>query len=81
MKIKHYYILALLVVSMCGACSTQKNTPASRAFHQMKTKYNIYHNGAISFAEGEKANVIVRPNDIERCMEVLEGIPGLMTQF
>jgi hypothetical protein len=34
-----------------------------------------------AFAEGEKANVIVRPNDIERCMEVLEGIPGLMTQF
>lgn len=63
MKIKHYYILALLVVSMCGACSTQKNTPASRAFHQMKTKYNIYHNGAISFAEGEKAILEANKDD------------------
>ena len=36
------------------SCSTQKNTWGSRTFHQMKTKYNIYHNGQIAFKEGEE---------------------------
>ena len=50
------YIIALLAgVSVFSSCSTQKNTWASRSFHQTKTKYNIYHNGRIAFTEGEEA--------------------------
>ena len=50
------YIIALLAgVSVFSSCSTQKNTWASRSFHQTKTKYNIYHNGRIAFIEGEEA--------------------------
>ena len=57
MKVKEgtYLLLLLAVMSLTSACSTQKNTWASRTFHQTKTKYNIYYNGAISFSEGEKA--------------------------
>lgn len=50
------YLFILLVVSTClTACSTKKNTWATRSFHQTKTKYNIHFNGAISFEEGREA--------------------------
>ena len=52
---KKTYILLLLIVSSMWSCSTQKNTWATRSFHQMKTKYNIHFNGAISFQEGQDA--------------------------
>ena len=62
MKIRHY-ILLFVMVSTCISCSTQKNTAASRAFHQMQTKYNIFHNGAISFLEGEQAILEANKDD------------------
>ena len=37
------------------SCSTQKNTWASRSFHQTKTKYNIHYNGQKSYDEGLEA--------------------------
>lgn len=42
-------MLMLLVLS---SCSTQKNTWATRSFHQTKVKYNIFYNGNIAFEEG-----------------------------
>ena len=54
MKIRNCAIL-LALASCLLACSTKKNTAVSRGFHQMKTKYNIYHNGSVSFIEGEEA--------------------------
>ena len=62
MKIRHYILLCVLV-STWVSCSTQKNTAASRAFHQMQTKYNIYHNGSISFLEGEHAILEANKDD------------------
>lgn len=38
-----------------SACSTQKNTWATRSYHQTKVKYNIAYNGRTSFEEGQKA--------------------------
>ena len=38
-----------------SSCSTQKNTWASRSFHQTKTKYNIHYNGQKSYDEGLEA--------------------------
>ena len=50
------YIIALITgISIFSSCSTQKNTWASRSFHQTQTKYNIYYNGHIAFTEGEEA--------------------------
>lgn len=44
----------LLAVGLC-ACSTQKNTWATRSFHQTKVKYNIMYNGNTAYEEGLKA--------------------------
>ena len=55
MNFRTYTLLLLILACELSSCSTQKNTWASRSFHQTKAKYNIYHNGAISFHEGEEA--------------------------
>lgn len=49
--------IAILVgfIGLMTSCSTQKNTWATRNYHRMKTKYNIYFNGQVAFDEGEKA--------------------------
>lgn len=44
-----------LIVLLLSACSTQKNTWATRSFHQTKVKYNILYNGNIAYDEGLKA--------------------------
>ena len=59
----HNYAILLALTSCLIACSTKKNTALSRGFHQMKTKYNIYHNGAISFLEGEQAIIEANKDD------------------
>ena len=38
-----------------SSCSTQKNTWATRSFHQTKVRYNILYNGNIAYEEGLKA--------------------------
>ena len=38
-----------------SSCSTQKNTGATRAYHQMKVKYNILYNGNNTYEDGLKA--------------------------
>ena len=59
----HNYAILLVLASCLIACSTKKNTALSRGFHQMQTKYNIYHNGAISFLEGEQAIIEANKDD------------------
>ena len=54
MKGKIYILLGIALLGLAG-CSTQKNTWASRSFHQTKTKYNIHFNGQIAFGEGLEA--------------------------
>jgi hypothetical protein len=51
---KSYIYLLLVLLGTLASCSTQKNTWASRTFHQTQTKYNIYYNGAISFREDKR---------------------------
>ena len=52
-------IVRLCIAGICilltASCSTQKNTWATRSFHQTKVKYNILHNGNIAYEEGLKA--------------------------
>ena len=48
-------MLGLSIVILLSSCSTQKNTRATRSFHQMKVKYNILYNGNIAYEEGLKA--------------------------
>ena len=46
-------VLILIAAAFCS-CSTQKNTGATRWYHQTKTKYNIAFNGRNAFDEGLK---------------------------
>lgn len=48
------YGLLLLTIAVLG-CSTQKNTPLSRSYHQTKVKYNIMYNGNNAYFEGLEA--------------------------
>lgn len=45
----------MLAALLLSGCSTQKNTWATRSYHQMKVKYNILYNGNNAYDEGLKA--------------------------
>ena len=47
-------IIILTMMILCS-CSTQKNTWATRSFHQTKVKYNILYNGNVAYEDGLKA--------------------------
>ena len=60
-KIYRGVLRGLIVLSIFSfqfsitSCSTQKNTWATRSFHQTKVKYNILYNGNVAYEEGLKA--------------------------
>ena len=47
-------VIILTMMILCS-CSTQKNTWATRSFHQTKVKYNILYNGNVAYEDGLKA--------------------------
>ena len=57
--LKHIHVSRLIILGLAVtsliSCSTQKNTWATRSFHQTKVKYNILYNGNIAYEEGLKA--------------------------
>ncbi len=55
MKKGFYYIIALFAVLLLWSCSTKKNTKASRFYHAVNSRYNIYYNGKVSFDEALKS--------------------------
>jgi len=50
-----YYITSLVLVGLLVSCSTKKNTRASRFYHAVNSRYNIYYNGKTSFDESLEA--------------------------
>ena len=44
----------IFLLSMLS-CSTQKNTAATRSFHQTKVRYNILYNGNLAYEDGLRA--------------------------
>ena len=59
--------MILLGLILCS-CSTQKNTWATRSFHQTKVKYNILYNGNIAYEEGLKAIRDANTDDYSRVL-------------
>lgn len=51
-----FYIPVIVIVSalFVSACSTEKNTFFTRAFHNITAHYNVYFNGAQSYKKGVK---------------------------
>ena len=54
-NLKYQIFHIIILVMILSSCSTQKNTWATRSFHQTKVKYNILYNGNIAYEEGLKA--------------------------
>ena len=49
-------VVALLcVLGSAVGCSTKRNDGASRFYHNLTTRYNVYHNGQLAFNEGYKS--------------------------
>lgn len=71
MKKGFNYILIVLLTGLLVACSTKKNTWASRSFHAFNTRYNVYYNGKTSFDEA-----LVRQNE-----DYVESYTGLIHMF
>ena len=58
LQVKNYRNIVFLLVGLVilfSSCSTQKNTGVTRAYHQMKVKYNILYNGNNTYEDGLKA--------------------------
>ena len=58
--------LGILII--LSSCSTQKNTFATRSFHQTKVKYNILYNGNVAYEEGLKAIRNANTDDYSRVL-------------
>ena len=63
-------IILVLAVASFISCSTQKNTWATRSFHQTKVKYNILYNGNIAYDEGLKAIRDANTDDYTRILNL-----------
>jgi hypothetical protein len=64
------YLLSTIIILMMilCSCSTQKNTWATRSFHQTKVKYNILYNGNLAYDEGLKAIRDANTDDYTRTL-------------
>ena len=62
-----YLLLGLMILT---SCSTQKNTWATRSFHQTKVKYNILYNGNTAYEEGLKAIRDANTDDYSRVLNL-----------
>lgn len=50
-KFQHIVFFSALLV-LVSACSLKKNTPATRAYQALNTRYNVHFNGLVSYNEG-----------------------------
>ena len=51
---KNFKIIIVVLLFFVTACSTQKNTPLVRTYHNLTAHYNVYFNGLVSYEEGVK---------------------------
>ena len=70
-------ILPILIVFLAG-CSTQKNTPTTRFYHNLTSKYNVLFNGSESYNKGMKKMEDAFQNDYSGILPVfLYGDPDV----
>ena len=47
-------LIAILVLTTLCGCSTKRNTPMRRAYHNLTSHYNVFWNGEYSLMEGDR---------------------------
>lgn len=58
----------LVLVCIVSACSTKKNTPATRFYHAQTAHFNTLYNGEVAFLEGEEAQIKGHKEDYNRLL-------------
>ncbi|MBO5659884.1 MAG: amino acid-binding protein [Bacteroidaceae bacterium] len=72
---------AVMLTDVIGITCANEAGSLSAILEQLADN-QIFIEYMYAFAEGDKANVIVRPNDIDKCVQVLQNSPGrVITQF
>ncbi|WP_323727031.1 tetratricopeptide repeat protein [Petrimonas sp.] len=46
-----YIVVGLILSLLASGCSTRRNTPGTRAWHELNTRYNIYFNAETDYNE------------------------------
>jgi tetratricopeptide (TPR) repeat protein len=74
-KLRQLFVIFIVLIA---GCSTEKNTPARRAYHNLTAFYNIYFNGMESFQEGLERYKQQYQDDYSQLLPVfIYGEPGL----
>ncbi len=63
-RYSHIFLFSVLIIgTLLNSCSVEKNTSASRNFHNLTSHYNIYFNGNESYKKGlERAETSIIDN-------------------
>ena len=69
----------MLTDVVCISCSNVAGS-LSAILEQLAEK-EIFIEYMYAFADGDKANVVIRPNDIDKCVEVLDGCACELRKF
>lgn len=67
-----YAGLAMLLLMVVAGCSTTRNTPASRSYQALVTRYNVYFNGNEAFKKGYTAQENAKKDNL---LEILDMFP------
>lgn len=74
-------IFFLLLISIFSGCSTEKNTRASRAFHNLNSHYNVYFNANESVKEGVRNIEENIENDFTRILPIYKSSDNSAAQM
>ena len=69
----------MLTDVVCFSCPNVAGS-LSAILEQLASK-EIFIEYMYAFADGDKANVVIRPNDIDKCIEVLNGCACELRKF
>ena len=76
--IKGRYCIAVLVAfgTLLGfGCSTKKNTAATRAYHELTTRYNVYFNAEEAYNEALKQIYDTPKDNYDELKTLFQGSP------
>ncbi|HKL37917.1 MAG TPA: tetratricopeptide repeat protein [Bacteroidales bacterium] len=77
-----FLLMLFLAVLFLNQCSTRKNTPITRTYHNLTSYYNILFNGRESYEKGVDSYHEAYQYDFTRILPVfINGNPGLSEQI
>ncbi|MFC2112541.1 tetratricopeptide repeat protein [Bacteroidota bacterium] len=73
-RILIYYPLLVFLLGILGACSTEKNTPITRTYHNVTSRYNIFFNGNESYKRGIEKMKDTHEDDFTLILPIFEYV-------